>query len=73
MPKEIVTNCEYRCGEPWLEVGWSRNTYVQVGVRTEDENKHPDAVRFTDLDRDGINKLIRILRKARDQAYGSDA
>lgn len=25
------------------------------------------------LDRDGINRLIRMLRKARDQAFGTDA
>lgn len=28
---------------------------------------------WVDLDRDGINRLIRILRKARDAAYGADA
>lgn len=26
-----------------------------------------------DLDREGINDLIRLLRKARDRAYGADA
>lgn len=28
---------------------------------------------WCDLDRHGINRLIRTLRKARDQAYGADA
>ena len=28
---------------------------------------------WCDLDRAGINRLIRTLRKARDQAYGADA
>jgi hypothetical protein len=28
---------------------------------------------WTDLDRPGINRLIRLLRKARDSAYGADA
>lgn len=28
---------------------------------------------FADLDRDGINRLIRLLRKARDAAFGADA
>lgn len=28
---------------------------------------------IVDLDRGSINSLIRALRKARDQAYGSDA
>ena len=28
---------------------------------------------WSDLNRDGINRLIRVLRKARDQAYGVDA
>lgn len=73
MPKEVITNAAFRKGEPWIEVGWSRNTYVQLGVRSETEDDHPDAVRFSDLDREGINKLIRALRKARDQAYGADA
>jgi hypothetical protein len=74
MPKEIITNGAFRRGEPWLEVGWSRGTYVQLGVRAENENDDADGtVRFTDLDRDGINRLIRTLRKARDQAYGTDA
>jgi hypothetical protein len=73
MPKEVITNGAYRRGEPWLQVGWSRDTFVQIGVRAENESEHPDAVRFCDLDREGINKLIRALRKARDQAYGADA
>lgn len=31
------------------------------------------APRYIQLDRNGINRLIRTLRKARDAAYGSDA
>jgi hypothetical protein len=36
------------------------------------EHCPPDGI-FVDLDRDGINRLIRALRKARDQAFGADA
>lgn len=83
MPKEIITNGAYRRGEPWLQVGWSRGTLVQIGVLTESRQQQSEGgaqidlttgeALFCDLDRDGINKMIRALRKARDQAYGSDA
>ena len=36
--------------------------------------KAPDFTNlWGDLDRDGCNQAIRLLRKARDQAYGPDA
>jgi hypothetical protein len=65
------------------EVGWSAG-HVQLATCSDD----PDALRalgaaaapdnvdwrgiFLRLDRDGINELIRNLRKARDSAYGRD-
>jgi hypothetical protein len=94
MPKEIITNGAFRRGNPWMQVGWARGQYVQIGVLTEGPEARQDTLvpahqtedggiikalgaegesLFCDLDRDGINKLIRSLRKARDQAYGSDA
>lgn len=33
----------------------------------------PPATVFTDMSRSDINRLIRLLRRARDQAYGEDA
>lgn len=56
-----------------VHVGWSRNQHVEIGVATfavateEVANGH-----FTSLDRQGINRVIRSLRKARDQAFGRD-
>lgn len=72
MPKEVITYGNYERGEPWIQVGWTRGLDVQLGVLVE-KDVHPDVVRYADLDREGINKLIRTLRKARDQAFGSDA
>lgn len=80
---------EHPAGEPDLElpegtgtavyrrgvhVGWSRNRYVEVGVAQMNiSTEWVETGHFTSLDRDGINRLIRSLRKARDAAYGSDA
>ena len=67
-----------------VTVGWTpaKAPYPQVRVSTHAAD-NATAVRLVDqqrragldvlLDRDGINRLIRALRKARDAAYGSDA
>lgn len=65
-----------------VEVGWNAAGYVQiattaltnpttlvVGEVNEPEWKS-DA--YVDLDRGGINDLIRALHQARDKAYGRD-
>ena len=72
MPKEIITYGDsYQQGEAWAEVTWHRDdTVVHLGVRKEDE---PETPMFAYLDRAGVNKLIRVLRRARDQAFGADA
>lgn len=68
---------QFVAGDPFpafrVEVGWSRQGSVQVATID------PDAVLgtresglYVELDRVGINQLIRLLRKARDQAYGRD-
>ena len=89
MPKEIVNDRylmpNQLTGEgpqpdtiPFVRVGWNRDAGdVQIATTA------PDGVSlqptpegngwFVNLDRDGINRLIRALRKARDAAYGSDA
>lgn len=57
------------------QVRWLRDCDVQLGIVSEDD---PDAARedgalFTDvLDRAQINRLIAVLRRARDSAYGAD-
>lgn len=55
-----------------LKVGWTKEReHVEVAVlsATDDERN----ARHMQLDRAGINRLIRLLRKARDDAFGSDA
>ena len=59
-----------------VHVGWSRMQHVEIGVSEFDrstESPYIDAGMFTSLEREGINRLIRSLRKARDQAFGQDA
>lgn len=65
-----------------VEVSWARERDVQISVVT----KKPDLIKaleesppvegfngfFLDLDRSGINGLIKMLRRARDDAYGKD-
>ena len=81
MPKETVpdTNQLYD-----IKIGWSPGT-VQIGLETLDFPSLLDALKvnyedskmaksiWSSLDREGINRLIRLLRKARDNAYGADA
>lgn len=71
-----------------VQVLWSRDDHVQVVSRCMHRADHSDIappgveradgeILFTDgmyvnLDRRGINDLIRNLRRARDQAYGRD-
>lgn len=73
MPKEIITNGAFQQGDPWVEVGWYRDRSAQIGVRAENSEGTEGAGLFAHLDRETINRLIRVLRKARDQAYGADA
>lgn len=39
----------------------------------DDMTQIPQERRFVTLDRAGINRVIRTLRRARDSAYGADA
>jgi hypothetical protein len=64
--------------EPFLTVGWGRESqHVQVATLAGGDydevggNQRPGL--YVQLDRDGINRLIRALRKARDAAFGADA
>lgn len=69
-------------GVPIVDVRWNREGgYVQIvtketdafgGRLSDDEGVHFTDGLFVDLDRQGINKLIRNLRRARDQAFGRD-
>ena len=72
-------------GRSVVEVRWSReSTYLQVAtrcIRADDDTVYSNENLptltaadgwFVDLDRRGINDLIRKLRRARDQAFGRD-
>lgn len=86
MPKEIVHNStpDY---PSYARVGWSRESgHVQLATANPDgklslknvDGKYEpvDTIEdhgwFVSLDRHGINDLIRVLRRARDQAFGKD-
>lgn len=64
--------------EPFhLRVGWSREaSYVQVASLAPDgvvlEPTPEGNGFFVLLNRDGVNRAIRALRKARDGAFGKD-
>lgn len=56
-----------------VQVGWDRVGYVQVGtVHLQKEQHTPEFGWFVDMDRTMVNDLIRLLRKARDAAFGRD-
>jgi hypothetical protein len=58
-----------------VSVGWGREaSYVQVATINLQVEEHgsPEYGWFVDLDRHRINQLIRVLRRARDQAFGKD-
>lgn len=62
----------------WLQrgihIGWVKGKSVEIGAASFDpSHERPSDGVFMSLDRDGINRLIKSLRKARDQAYGADA
>lgn len=87
MPKEIINSAYYgqevtdadgtHPAEPTrLHVGWTKNRHVEVAViNSLVESAHPgDAAGgwFMQVDREGCNRAIRALRKARDDAFGRD-
>lgn len=77
MPKEVIhPSVPNETQQNYAEVGWMRDGYVSIGTRAGgdyDEPNNPRPGVYADLDRDQVNRLIRALRKARDQAYGADA
>ena len=76
MPKENINPAreydDYGNRMSALEVGWSSSDVHLTATAWYDRNEREQAVAVC-LDRDGINRLIRSLRKARDRAFGSDA
>lgn len=80
MPKEVIHDDSARGDNstPFaVEVKWGRDTFVQLAsINLSEDDKleefEPEAGWYVDLDRAMINKLIKSLRRARDQAYGAD-
>lgn len=70
--------------EPSVKVSWDRVGYVQISTVLKGgiEQIHSgeidvprgsvDEGHYVDLDRESLNQLIRVLRRARDAAYGRD-
>lgn len=59
-----------------IKVGWSKGRFVEIGLAEfEISTELTPGSRgiFATFDRDGLNRLIRALRQARDDAYGKDA
>jgi hypothetical protein len=72
MPKELIHSATRNgnADSSRIQVGWSKEAeYVQV---VTNDGGSENAGQFVTLDRDGINKAIRMLRRARDQAFGRD-
>lgn len=78
VPNQLTSEGPQPDAIPCVRIGWQREIgEVQIATIA------PDGVTlqptpegngwFVSLDRDGINHAIRLLRKARDAAYGSDA
>lgn len=71
------------CLEPTLHVGWRKGSYIQVSIEADGSyfrfaTENPDTttdrstVYSEPLSRQEINKMIRSLRRARDQVFGCD-
>lgn len=73
--------------EPSLDISWtrepagyvqtsicfSRERWIEIGKMLEDDHLVSEYSIYTDvLSRDEINNMIRVLKRARDQAYGAD-
>lgn len=84
MPKENVIGVDSGDLELRVQVGWGNHPAGFVQVSSVEQSQNPNAEYamtlagkpvdgwYVNLDRNGINRLIKVLRKARDQAYGRD-
>lgn len=77
MPREKLFGTD---NEFDVAIGWSDDS-VQLGVVTSHDKPLSEVLEnlenytglWSSVDRDTINRTIRLLRKARDRAYGADA
>ena len=75
-----TTPCAEECnGKPvpmddsFVKLGWSKEgEHVEIAIMREADDEVHNERWHSQLDRTGINRLIRILRQARDDAYGRD-
>ena len=78
MPKELIRGIPEGTSDApidlGIEVSWGRDSgHVQIAtVNLAKQSFTPEYGWFRDINRDEINRLIKTLRKARDQAYGVD-
>lgn len=82
MPREVIHDNAHLEGADnstplAVEVAWGRGSDVRIGsvnLQNADGEKRftSDYGWFTVMPRQQVNELIRVLRKARDQAYGAD-
>jgi hypothetical protein len=78
MPKELIDTC-YPVSQklsPAVRLGWSGEAeYVQMTVVNAalDPDGQDDGVLHVQLNRHSINRMIRVLRRARDASFGADA
>lgn len=80
MPREQITFDEKQ--DTSLHVNWHRDSAVQVSIEVErhvlmawaDQVKDDETITWhtPPLSRPEINRLIRVLRTARDQVHGRD-
>lgn len=81
MPKETISSdgpYQVKVGYPKGGMVQDQTPGVQVGVEGMEQVDHSTNIEarfisaWAHLDRHGVNQLIRLLRKARDSAFGAD-
>lgn len=89
MPHEHIYSPEHRDGSYGVRIGWMTGqshaepadfspgeVHIGSGDLTHEGlpvGDEPPKIFFAALDRAGVNRLIRTLRRARDAAFGADA
>lgn len=56
-----------------VHVGWAKQQYVEIGVAEFNiSNEEPTDGHFVTVDRAGLNRLIKSLKRAGRQVFGED-
>lgn len=70
MPKETIRTDN---GGTGVRVGWQAGGVQVASLRNADyTGDEPSNGQHVSIDRHQLNRLIRVLRRARDSAYGRD-